>query len=80
MEEYEVIPTENYSEDLTFGDVALLSVLGFIACVVICFLFKQIKSTFKNVHLKFGKLELGVETKEEVRTFVSLPKEKEEKK
>ena len=64
-EEYEVIPTENYSEDLTFGDVALLSVLGFIACVVICFLFKQIKATFKNVHLKVGKLEIGVETKEE---------------
>ena len=65
MEEYEVIPTDYADEDLTFGDVALLSVLGFIACVVICFLFKQIKSTFKNVHLKVGKLEIGVETKEE---------------
>lgn len=66
MEEYAVVQTESYAdEDLTFGDVALLTSLGFIACVVVCFLFKQIKATFKNIHLKVGKVELGVETKED---------------
>lgn len=50
-------------EDLTFGDVAFLLSLLFIGCVVVCFIFKQIKSTFKHVNLKVGKIELGVETK-----------------
>ena len=77
MEQYEIVQTEDYTEeDLTFSDVALLLSLGFIACVLVCFLFRQIKSTFKNVHLKFGKLEVGIETKEEQ---MPLPKEKEEK-
>jgi hypothetical protein len=81
MEQYEIMQTEDYTEeDLTFGDVALLLSLGFIACVLVCFLFRQIKSTFKNVHLKFGKLEVGIETKEEQMPLLKEKEEKGEKK
>ena len=62
MEEYEEVETE----DLTGSDVVFVGSAILVACVVIAFLARLIKKTFKNVHLKIGdKIEVGVETKED---------------
>lgn len=59
MEEYE----EVNEDDLTAGDVVFIGCSVFVGCFVIAFILKQIKKTFKNVHIKVGnKLELGLET------------------
>lgn len=68
MEEeyYEEVPTDEYEEDITSGDIML--VVGFVvlACLVFALVMGIIKKTFKNVHLKVGnKFELGVETKDD---------------
>ena len=68
MEEeyYEEVPTDEYEEDITGGDIML--VVGFVvlACLVFALVMGIIKKTFKNVHLKVGnKFELGVETKDD---------------
>ena len=62
MEEYEEIETE----ELTCGDYVFIGVGAIGICLILAFVFKQIKKTFKNVHLKIGdKIEVGVETKED---------------
>ena len=66
-EEYEYEDYETYEEeaddDLTFSDFAFLGGGVIILCGLIAFIFKQIRKTFKNVHLKVGdKIEVGVET------------------
>ncbi len=64
-EEYEEVPTE-YDEDFTFGDVAFISGIVVLGCVVVAFVARAIRKTFKNIHLKIGnKIEIGVETKED---------------
>ena len=64
-ETFQEVATTEYEDDLTFGDT--MFIIGFLiaACIVICFVFKQIKKTFKNVNVKIGKVEVGIETKEE---------------
>lgn len=60
--------TEDYynEEDFTFGDIVFITTTLFVVCFIVGFIFRQIKSTFKNVHLKVGnKFEVGVETKED---------------
>ena len=65
MEEYEEVPTK-YDEDFTVNDAMFFISIAVLGCVIIGYLFKVIRKTFKNVHLKIGdKIELGVETKEE---------------
>lgn len=68
IQTYAEVSTENegYNEDFTFGDIMFITVTILIGCFIIGFIFRQIKSTFKNVHLKVGnKFEVGVETKED---------------
>lgn len=61
MEEYEEVETE----DFTPGDYVFIGSGIIVGCLIIAFIFKQIRKTFKNVHLKIGdKIEVGVETKE----------------
>lgn len=63
MEEYEEVETEY--EDFTAGDYVFIGVGILAVCVVVAFILKQIKKTFKNVHLKIGdKIEVGVEAKD----------------
>lgn len=65
MEEYEEVTTEDFEEDFTVGDYVFIGVGCLAVCCIIAFILKQIKKTFKNVHLKVGnKLEIGIETKE----------------
>ena len=68
MEEeyYEEVPTDEYEEDITIGDITLIVGVVLLGCLVLAFVFALIKHTFKNVHLKIGnKIELGVETKDD---------------
>ncbi len=68
MEEeyYEEVPTDEYEEDITIGDVILVMGIVVLACLVFALVMGIIKKTFKNVHLKVGnKFELGVETKDD---------------
>ena len=67
-EVYQEVATTEYEDDLTFGDTMFLISLLVIACVVVCFVFKQIKKTFKNVNLKIGKVEVGITTKEDEKS------------
>ena len=61
MEEYEEVVTE----DFTIDDYVFIGVGTLIACVAFAFLMKELRKTFKNIHLKIGnKVEIGVETKE----------------
>ena len=63
MEEYEEVETEY--EDFTAGDYVFVGMGILVVCALVAFILKQIKKTFKNVHLKIGdKIEVGVETKE----------------
>lgn len=62
MKEYEEVDTE----DFTGSDVVFIGGGVVIACLVIAFIFKQIRKTFKNVHIKVGdRIELGIETQED---------------
>lgn len=62
MEEYEEVETE----DMEIGDYVFIGAGLITGCFIIAFIFKQIKKTFHNVHLKIGdKIELGVETKDD---------------
>lgn len=64
-EEYEEIPDD---EDFTVGDFAFIGVTVLLGCVMVAFIARIIKKTFKNIHLKIGnKIEIGVETKEEIK-------------
>lgn len=67
MEEYyEEVPTDEYEEDITAGDIMLVVGIVVLACLVFALVMTIIKKTFKNVHLKIGnKIELGVETKDD---------------
>ena len=65
MEQYEEVETEYDDEELTTSDILLIGTGIIAACIIVAFLFSQIRKTFKNVHLKVGdKIEIGVETKE----------------
>ena len=64
-EQYQEVETEQYEEDLEFEDMGFIGISIFLACMVIAFIFRQIRSNFKNLHLKIGnKVEIGVETKD----------------
>ena len=64
-QEYQEVETEQYEEDLEFEDIGFIGISIFLACTVIGFMFRQIRSNFKNLHLKIGnKVEIGVETKD----------------
>ena len=61
-ESYEEVPTE----DFTVSDYVFIGTGIIVICFVVAFVLKQIRKTFKNVHLKIGdKVEVGIETKEE---------------
>lgn len=61
-EDYEYYEVED--DDLTLSDYLFLGSGIIIFCGIIAFIFKQIRKTFKNVHVKLGdKVEVGVETK-----------------
>lgn len=62
MNEYEEVATE----DFTVGDYVFIGIGCIAICFVAAYILKQIKKTFKNIHLKVGdKIEIGVETKED---------------
>lgn len=64
-EEYEEIPDD---EDFTAGDFAFVGGTVLLGCAVVAFVTLVIKKTFKNIHLKIGnKIEIGIETKEEIK-------------
>lgn len=76
MEEtYTEVPTEeNYNDDdLTFGDYTFIIFFVVLFCSVFAFVVKTISKHLKNVKLKVGAVEVGVETKtkEEEKTKVS---------
>ena len=63
-EEYVEVPTE-YEEDFTVSDYVFIGFLTLIGLLIITIVLKQIRKTFKNIHLKVGdKIEVGVDTKE----------------
>lgn len=54
------------SDDFTLGDWTFIGGTALVLCVVVAFVLKSVKKTFKNFHVKVGdKIEIGVETKEE---------------
>ena len=66
--EYELVETQDdiETDELSVGDIGFIVAGCIVACMVVAFIFRQIKATFKNVHVKIGdKIELGVETKED---------------
>ena len=83
-EEYVEVPTEeeNYEDDeFTLGDFFFLTFLVVLACAVFSFVVKTISKHLKNVKLKVGAVEVGVETKEksdEKKPEVKKPEEKKE--
>ena len=59
MEEYEEIDSEFTVNDYVFIGSGILA-----GCLIMALIFKLIRKTFKNIHLKIGnKIEIGVETK-----------------
>jgi hypothetical protein len=66
MNEYEEVPAESFEEDFTVGDYVFIGVGCLAICCIFAYVLKQLKKTFKNVHLKVGdKIEIGIETKED---------------
>ncbi len=64
-ETYEEVETENTSS-FTFEDGVFCLGGLIILCFIFSFTLKQVKSSFKNMHLKIGdKIEIGLETKED---------------
>lgn len=64
-EEYIEVDTEEDYEDFTASDFFFIGFATVIICVVITVVCKQLRKTFKKVHLKIGdKVELGVDTKD----------------
>ncbi len=62
LEDYEYYEVED--DDLNLSDYIFIGGGIIIFCGVLAFIFKQIRKTFKNVHVKLGdKVEVGVETK-----------------
>ena len=62
----EVVDEKDIEDELSVSDYVFIGVIIIAACAIIAFVLKQIRKTFKNVHLKIGnKVEIGVETKEE---------------
>ena len=63
-EEYVEVSTE-YEEDFTVSDYVFIGFLTLIGLLIITIVLKQVRKTFKNIHLKVGdKIEVGVDTKE----------------
>ena len=75
-ETYIEVPTEDYYEDddddFALGDYIFLGFMSILICVVSAFIIKIISKNLKNVNLKVGKVEIGVESQ--------IPKNKEKKK
>ena len=62
LEDYEYYEVED--DDLNLSDYMFIGGGIIIFCGVLAFIFKQIRKTFKNIHVKLGdKVEVGVETK-----------------
>lgn len=68
-EEYVEVPTEDYYEDdgdddFALGDYIFLGFMSILICAVSAFIIKTISKNLKNVNLKVGKVEIGVESKD----------------
>ena len=64
MEEYEEVPSEYDDSELTVGDALFIGECVIFGCVLITLVFRAIRKTFTNFHLKIGdKVEIGLETK-----------------
>lgn len=62
----EITDEKDIDDDFTTSDYIFMGFVVIMVCVLVSFIFRQIRKTFKNVHLKIGnKVEIGVETKEE---------------
>lgn len=61
---YVEVPTEEEYEDITFGDIAFIVFIIVMFCSVFAFVARVINKNLKNVNLKVGKVELGVESKD----------------
>lgn len=60
MEEYEEVDT-----DLTVNDYVFIGVGAIGICLIIAFVFRLIRKTFKNVKFKVGdKINVDIETKD----------------
>lgn len=67
-ETYIEVPTEeeidDYEDDVTFNDIALITFVVILGCAVFAFAIRTISKHLKNVHLKVGnKIEIGLEAK-----------------
>ncbi len=64
-ENYVEVPSEEAYEDeeFTFGDFAFMAFFCILGCAVFAFVVKVINKHLKNVKLKVGNVEVGVETK-----------------
>lgn len=67
-ETYIEVPTEeeidDYEDDVTFNDIALIIFVVILGCAVFAFAIRTISKHLKNVHLKVGnKIEIGLEAK-----------------
>ena len=61
MEEEEI---DDYEDDVTFSDIALITFVAILGCAVFAFAIRTISKHLKNVHLKVGnKIEIGLEAK-----------------
>lgn len=60
--------TEQVETDFTVSDYVFMGTISLLFIVIVTFILKQIKKTFKNVNLKIGKFEIGVETKDDNKT------------
>ena len=67
-ETYIEVPTEDYYEDddddFALGDYIFLGFMSILICAVSAFIIKTISKNRKNVNLKVGKIEVGVESKD----------------
>lgn len=68
-ETYVEVPTEDYYEnddddDFALGDYIFLGFMSILICAVSAFIIKTISKNLKNVNLKVGKIEVGVESKD----------------
>ena len=69
----EVLTEEDYyKDDFTLGDYVFLGFFAILICGVFAFIVKTISKHIKNVNLKVGKVEVGVESKD-----TSVEKKKE---
>ena len=68
-ENYVEVPSEETydDEEFTFGDFAFMAFFCILGCAVFAFVVKVVSKHLKNVKLKVGSVEVGVESKDDLK-------------